>query len=435
MKRTKFFPAIEQKSQQEIIRFQEKQLKAELTYLNTYSKYYKRLFKQNRIDTGKIRTLSDLQSIPVTTKDQLQQYNQDFICVPKKDIIDYITTSGTMGNPVTFATTDHDLERLAYNEAISFACAGASKQDVFQLMTTMDRRFMAGLAYFLGLRKLGASVIRVGSGMPDLHWESILRFNPSYIIVVPSFILKLIEFAENNGIDYRKTSVKRAVCIGEPLRNQDMSLNTLGNRIKAKWELQLFSTYASTEMGASFTECECGNGGHQHPEIIITEFLDDNDMPVAEGEAGEVTITTLGVEGMPLLRFKTGDVAHHYNEPCSCGRNTTRLGPVVGRKQQMIKFKGTTLYPPALFNILDHFEEIDNYIIEVSTNEIGTDKINMLLGSRSQSKDFEQKLKEHFRAKLRVVPDVEFHSPEEINHRQFPAGSRKPVKFVDKRKG
>jgi phenylacetate-CoA ligase len=101
----------------------------------------------------------------------------------------------------------------------------------------------------------------------------------------------------------------------------------------------------------------------------------------------------------------------------------------------MIKFKGTTLYPPALFNILDHFEEIDNYIIEVSTNEIGTDKINMLLGSRSQSKDFEQKLKEHFRAKLRVVPDVEFHSPEEINHRQFPAGSRKPVKFVDKRKG
>jgi phenylacetate-CoA ligase len=187
-------------------------------------------------------------------------------------------------------------------------------------------------------------------------------------------------------------------------------------------------------MGASFTECECGMGGHQHPEIIITEFLDDNDMPVAEGEAGEITITTLGVEGMPLLRFKTGDVCHHYNEPCACSRNTTRLGPVLGRKQQMIKFKGTTLYHPALFNVLDHFEEIDNYIIEVSTNEIGTDKINILLGCKTKSTDFDQKLKEHFRAKLRVIPDVEFLSPEEISLRQFPAGSRKPVKFVDKRK-
>jgi len=434
MKRTKFFPGIEQKPFPDIIKFQEKQLKEELTYLQTYSKFYKRLFKTNGIDIRKIKSLSDLLNIPVTTKDQLQQFNNDFICVPQKDIIDYITTSGTLGNPVTFATTDNDLERLAYNEAISFVCAGATSKSIFQLMTTMDRRFMAGLAYFLGLRKLGASVIRVGSGMPDMHWESILRFKPDYIIVVPSFILKLVEFAEANQIDYKNTSVKRCVCIGEPLRNQDFSLNTLGNRIVQKWGLQLFSTYASTEMGASFTECIHGNGGHEHPEIIITEFLDDNNNPVNEGEAGEITITTLGVEGMPLLRFKTGDVCYHYDEPCACGRNTRRLGPVLGRKQQMIKYKGTTLYPPALFNILDNFEEIENYIVEVSTNEIDTDKINIRIGCKSQQQGLENKLKEHFRAKLRVIPDFEFLSPEEINRQQFPSGSRKQVKFVDKRK-
>jgi phenylacetate-CoA ligase len=434
MKRTKYFPAIEQKPQTDIIRFQEKQLKEEFLYLQQYSKYYKRLFRTNGIDVRKINTLSDLQNIPVTTKDQLQQFNDDFICVPKKDIIDYITTSGTLGKPVTFAMTDSDLERLAYNEAISFVCAGASAKDVFQLMTTLDRRFMAGLAYFLGLRKLGASVIRVGSGMPDLHWESIFRFNPSYIVTVPSFIMKLVEFAEANGIDYRNTSVKRAVCIGEPLRNQDLSLNTLGTRIARKWDLQLFSTYASTEMAASFTECPYGNGGHHHPEIIITEFLDENDKPVADGEAGELTITTIGVEGMPLLRFKTGDVCYHFNEPCACGRNTTRLGPVLGRKQQMIKFKGTTLYPSALFNILDDFEEIENYIVEVSTNDIDTDRIIIHIGCKNPGYGFGNKLKEHFRAKLRVIPDMEFNTAEEINRRQFPSGSRKPIKFVDKRK-
>jgi len=128
-------------------------------------------------------------------------------------------------------------------------------------------------------------------------------------------------------------------------------------------------------MGTAFTECEAGQGGHHHPEMIIVEFLDENNQPVADDEAGEVTITTLGVEGMPLLRFKTGDICFHHNAPCGCGRNTMRLGPVIGRKQQMIKFKGTTLYPPAIYDVLNGIESVENYIIEVSTNNIGTDDI------------------------------------------------------------
>jgi len=207
----------------------------------------------------------------------------------------------------------------------------------------------------------------------------------------------------------------------------------LGEKICSKWSLKLYSTYASTEMAASFTECPFGNGGHHHPEIIITEFLDENDKPVAEDEAGELTITTIGVEGMPLLRFKTGDVCFHYNEPCACGRNTTRLGPVLGRKQQMIKYKGTTLYPPALFNILDDFEEIENYIVEVSTNDIDTDKIMILIGCKNPGHGFGNKLKEHFRARLRVIPGISFNTAEEIYRLQFPSGSRKPIKFIDKR--
>ena len=127
--------------------------------------------------------------LPLTTKEQLQQYNDDFLCVPKSEIIDYVTTSGTLGDPVTFALTDNDLERLAYNEAIAFDCAGVGKDDVMQFMTTMDRRFMAGLAYFLGARKLGAGIIRVGSGIPELQRDSIQKFKPTYLICVPSFFL------------------------------------------------------------------------------------------------------------------------------------------------------------------------------------------------------------------------------------------------------
>ena len=194
-------PEIEKASIAEIKTFQEAALKKLLRYLGENSVYYQKLFKEQQIDLDMIERLEDLSKIPVTTKDDLQQFNNEFLCVPKNKIIDYVTTSGTLGEPVTFALTDNDLERLAYNEAISFECAGVGKDDVMQLMTTMDRRFMAGLAYFLGARKLGAGIIRVGSGIPELQWDSILKFEPTYLICVPSFLLKLIEFAQQRNID------------------------------------------------------------------------------------------------------------------------------------------------------------------------------------------------------------------------------------------
>ncbi|WP_271855187.1 phenylacetate--CoA ligase family protein [Patiriisocius marinus] len=426
-------PKIEQASKTEIKQFQETELQKMLAYINTNSGYYKNLFEEKSIDVSAIKTLEDLRSLPLTTKDQLQKNNTDFICVPKSKIIDYVTTSGTLGEPVTFALSDKDLDRLAYNEAISFECSGVKTDDVMQLMTTMDRRFMAGLAYFLGARKLGAGIIRVGSGIPELQWDSILKFEPTYLICVPSFLLKLIEFAQANNIDITKSSVKGALCIGEPIRNQNFTHNTLARKIKESWEIELFSTYASTEMSTAFNECEAHKGGHHHPELLIAEILDEDKLPVKEGEVGELVITTLGVEAMPLLRFKTGDMVQAHTDACSCGRNTMRLGPVVGRKKQMIKYKGTTLYPPAMYNVLNDFSEIDCFVIEISHNDVGTDEILIKIATTAESETFLQKVKDHFRAKLRVTPSVEFHDKKVLNVIRFPKMSRKPVELIDLR--
>ncbi len=426
-------PNIETKSLAEQKKYQETQLSSLLQYVSERSKFYAELFEKEKIDISKIKTLEDLQRIPVTTKDDIQNRNDDFICVPPSKIIDYITTSGTLGDPVLFPMTDKDLDRLAYNECISLECADSTSDDVFQLMTTLDKRFMAGLAYFLGIRKLGAGVVRVGGGIPELQWDTINRINPTAFVTVPSFLLKLIEYAEANGIDYKKSSINKAICIGESLRNEDFSLTTLGQRIRDKWDIKLYSTYASTEMSAAFTECAAENGGHHHPELVIVEFLDENNNPVAEGDPGEVTITTLGVEGMPLLRFKTGDLCSHYTAPCSCGRTTIRLGPIVGRRKQMIKYKGTTLYPPALYDILNNIEGVSNYVVEVYTNEIGTDEILIRIGCEKIPENFEKDIKDHFRAKLRVAPQVKFEAVDVINKIQFPELSRKPVVFFDRR--
>ena len=426
-------PAIEKDSLDHIKIFQEQKLAELLTYISENSPFYKRLFAGRNIDISKIKTLEDLQYLPVTTKEDLQQYNDDFLCVPPHKIIDYASTSGTLGDPVTFGLTDFDLDRLAYNEAISFACAGITEGDVVQLMTTIDRKFMAGLAYFLGLRKLKVGVIRVGAGIPELQWDSILKYKPSYLITVPSFLLKLIEYAEIHGIDYNNSSIKGAICIGESLRNEDFSMNTLSKKIAEKWNIKLFSTYASTEMSTAFTECEHGIGGHHHPELIIVEVLDENNIPVKNGEVGELTFTTLGIEAMPLLRFKTGDIVQLHDEPCSCGRNTLRVGPVIGRKKQMIKYKGTTLYPPAMNDVLSGFDNIENHLIEISTNDLGTDEILIKIAVKKQTPEFLQEIKDHFRAKLRVTPKIEFASKETLNPLVFNPMSRKPIRFFDYR--
>ncbi|WP_027127684.1 phenylacetate--CoA ligase family protein [Gelidibacter mesophilus] len=427
-------PEIETKSAIEIKIFQEAKLKIALEYLSENSPFYKRQFENYAIALSDIQTLEDLSKIPVTTKDDIQQFNDNFICVPKSKIIDYVTTSGTLGDPVTFALTDPDLERLAYNEAISFACAGVSSEDTLQLMTTIDRRFMAGLAYFLGVRKLGASIIRVGAGVPELQWDSIIKFKPTYLIVVPSFLLKLIEYAKQHNIDLNASGIKGAICIGEAFRNDDFSLNTLGKKITAHWNIELFSTYASTEMSTAFTECKAQQGGHLHPELIIAELLDDQNQPVKEGEIGELTITTLGIEAMPLLRFKTGDMMKAHKKPCTCGRTTLRLGPIAGRKKQMIKYKGTTLYPPAMENILNNFSTLECFVIEITHNAIGTDEILIKIAAQEPSELLLGQIKDHFRAKLRVTPKIEWCDKYLIDALRFPKLSRKPILVIDKRK-
>ena len=423
---------IEFQPKEVIKKYQEERLRQMLSYLHDHSPYYQRLFAENHINISSIKTLEDLQQIPFTEKKDLQLHNMDFLCVPREKVIDYITTSGTLGDPVTFACTDADLERLAYNEALSFACAGLKPGNVLQLMTTMDKRFMAGLAYFLGLRKLGVGVIRVGNGIPELQWDTIQRIQPDTVMCIPSFILKLIEYAENHNIDYKNSSIKRIIGIGEGLRDQNFNLNALGQQIKDKWDVELYAT----EMSTTFPECQYACGGHHHPELIIVEIIGEDDKPVPEGEVGEVVITTLGVEGMPLLRFRTGDMASIHTEPCRCGRHSFRISPIVGRKNHMIKYKGTTLYPPAISDVLNNTHYVENYYITLSSNEATeTEEVCITVGVKEDT-DFNviKDLKDRFRAKIRVAPDIIIDTIENVRKKNFPAMSRKPVTFFDTRK-
>jgi phenylacetate-CoA ligase len=420
---------LEKQSKEQVKAFQEGKLKETLQYVSQYSPFYRRHFQKNGIDISEIKSLDDLKVIPPTTKDDLQQSNGDFLCVPRNKIMEYTTTSGTLGKPVIVALTENDLQRLTRNEFESLSCADGTPDDLYQLMLTLDRQFMAGIAYYEGLRKIGAGIVRTGPGLPELQLDTILTIKPTTLIAVPSFLVKIIEMAIQKGIDLNATSVKKVVCIGENIRTVDFQMNTLAKKIVQHWNVQLYSTYASTEMQTAFTECSHGHGGHHQPELIIAEVLDDHNSPVPPGTEGELTITHIGVEGMPLVRYKTGDMVIMNEAPCACGRTTARISPVIGRKQNMIKLKGTTIYPPGIFEIL-HQVNISDYVVEVFTNTLGTDELRLHVFADEVTC---QRVKSIFQSRFRILPEVLASTQQQIEQMQLSDGSRKPKKFIDRR--
>ena len=317
--------AFENRNKQE--EWQSEALVKLLHYVQDRSPYYQRLFKEHNINIANIKGVKDIGYLPTTTKGDMQEHNWEFLCVPTTEIKEYTATSGTLGRPVTIALTAGDLDRLAYNEQQSFLTADGKPEDCYQLMLTLDRQFMAGIAYYQGIRKLGGALVRTGPGLPAMQWDTIFRLQSNSIVAVPSFMLKMIEYAQEHQIDLHHTPVKKAICIGESLRAADFELNVLGNKIYNDWPIKFYSTYASTEMQTAFTECGAGMGGHEIPDLIILEILERAvDDPLKAGQYGEVTITTLGVEGMPLIRYRTGDI-------CTYLRNTMQLWQIQPQAQ------------------------------------------------------------------------------------------------------
>ncbi len=417
----------------ELERFHTDAVRSVLTYVNKNSPYYMRLFRDIGFNPDQFTDLSQLSNIPFTDKSHLQDFNIDFLNTGRERIAEYVTTSGTLGRPVQLMLTDADLNRLAYNEARGLSIAGVGQGDIVQITTTLDRRFMAGLAYYLGSHLLGAATIRVGIGAPQLQWETIHDMMPNVIIGVPSFIVKLIEFALLNGINPDDSSVGKIICIGEPIRESNLEWNKVGQYIRSHWDVELYSTYASTEMATAFTECIHGRGGHQLNELIYTEVIGEDDQPVAPGETGELVVTTLQMEGMPLVRFRTGDLVRKLEEPCACGRTSARLSPVIGRKSQMIKYKGTTVFPSAIQQILDHLPEVETYVIELASDEFGHDRINVMLAIKGEIESTLNRIRELCKAHIRVTPELMVREASFISHLRNRPEMRKPMVVLDNR--
>jgi phenylacetate-CoA ligase len=208
-----------------------------------------------------------------------------------------------------------------------------------------------------------------------------------------------------------------------------MELNSLASSLEHIWDAEVFSSYASTELAVSYCECKDRKGGHSHPELVYTEIVDEKGVVVPDGTPGELVATPLGVEGMPLVRFKTGDITFKISETCSCGRNSVRIGPILGRKSQMIKVKGTSVFPLTITNVLDAIDSINDYIIILENDDALSDRVSIHVAAAPSSV-------EQIANQLRAVTRVNF--PILVSNvttiQSFRGASRKKVRVADWRK-
>lgn len=431
MTRFKGCPGLEFKSAKVSRAAQSIRLKEHLAYCASHSPYYRRLFKNEGLRI-KSMGLDDLSSLPLTDKTDFARHNDEFLAVPQTDIVDIVLSSGTTGKPNRIMYTERDLLRLAYNERLSFESCGLSSSDIALLTCTMDRCFIAGLAYFLGIRALGAAAIRNGHGTLTSHMDIIRTVNPTVLVGVPSFLRRLGHFLQEQGINPRKTSLRALVCIGEPVRGQDMQPLKLGRDIGQLWNAQVFSTYASSECITTFCECTARQGGHLHPDLGIIEIIDEQGRPVEPGTPGEVVLTPLAIQGMPLIRFKTGDISFLINEPCACGRTSPRLGPILGRKQHMMKVRGTSLYPQAVFAALDEIQGLGDFYLEIIDSSELSDELILHISDREGTPTVGL-IRDQLQSKLRVTPSIVVDPADKVRQHVHSPESRKPIRIIDRR--
>jgi len=413
-------------NEKQIKSLQEQRLRAHLNHCAKNSPFYRRLFSERKLNAGKV-DLQGLKYLPFTTKEDLQKFNNDFLAVPSEALADIVLSSGTTADPVRIMYTGYDLERLAYNEEKAFLGCEVTSKDKVLLTCTMDRCFVAGLAYYLGARAVGAAVIRNGLSSVESHAQIIKDLKPTTIVGVPSFIRKLGNYMREKGV--MTTTVDKIICIGEPLRSEYLDLLKVAKDIVRLWNAKIYSTYSTSEIVTTFCECTQKSGGHLHPDLGIVEIVDDQGDPLPSGEKGEVVVTPLAVEGMPLVRFKTGDISFLIEGHCGCGRNSARLGPILGRKKQMMKVKGTTLYPQAVFSAVEEVKGLSEYYIEVESEDALSDKIKIHLSGENLKKEEVEKL---LQSKLRVTPEVFIEDEKPLKEKIFDA-SHKPMRFFDRR--
>jgi phenylacetate-CoA ligase len=330
------------------------------------SPFYGKLFKELEISSDSIQSLDDLQKIPFTTKEDLRNsYPFGMAAIPLKDCVRIHSSSGTTGNPTVVLHSKKDLDEWANQVARCMYMVGLRDTDVFQ-NTSGYGMFTGGLGFQYGAEKLGALTIPAAAGNTKRQIKFITDFGTTCLHVIPSYATRLAEVFYEMGMDPQKDTKLKTICIGAEPHSEEQR-----QRIEQLLGVKAYNCFGMSEMngpGVAF-ECTEQNGLHIWEDYVIVEIIDPVTLePVPEGSVGELVLTTINREAMPLFRYRTRDLTRILPGECPCGRTHKRIDRFKGRSDDMIILKGVNIFPIQIEKILMNFKELaSNYLITIET--------------------------------------------------------------------
>ncbi|MGA2507556.1 MAG: AMP-binding protein [Chitinispirillaceae bacterium] len=372
-------------------------LRNHIKHVKEVSPYYKEALWD--IAPEDIKNINDFYRLPFTGRGSLSDHPEKFIAVEHQMIVETVATGGATGKPIFCPLTSNDLDRLAFSEALSFHSMGISPGDRALLFLGMDRWSLAGIGCYRGLMLAGANTGRAGIVAHDLCRQYCESFKPTVIVGAPSFLRRLALDFGKAGFKFKESGINKIIGVGESLKSQRMEINTIGKKLEEIWGAKAFVNYTITEIADSFCECAEQKGGHAHPELMFPEIVDNDGNPVSDGVPGELVTTSLGVEGMPLVRYRTGDFTFKVPGACHCGRNSVRIGPILGRTNEIIRANGLSVYPLTLTNALDEIDEINDYIIILENGDARGDHVSIHVATQPSAIE---KIAKHVRNAVNV---------------------------------
>ena len=330
------------------------------------SSHYGKLFNELNITSENIHSLDDLRKIPFTTKDDLRNcYPFGMASIPLKDCVRVHSSSGTTGNPTVVLHSRKDLDEWANQVARCMFMVGLRDTDVFQ-NTSGYGMFTGGLGFQYGAEKLGALTVPAAAGNTKRQIKFITDFGTTCLHIIPSYATRLAEVFYELGIDPRKETKLKTICIGAEPHSEEQR-----KRIEQLLGVKAYNCFGMSEMngpGVAF-ECTEQNGLHIWEDYVIVEIIDPVTLePVPDGTIGELVLTTINREAMPLFRYRTRDLTRIIPGTCPCGRTHKRLDRFKGRSDDMIILKGVNIFPIQIEKILMNFKELaNNYLITIET--------------------------------------------------------------------
>jgi phenylacetate-CoA ligase len=325
------------------------------------SRFYGALFKEHGVTADSIKTINDVRRLPFTTKQDLRaSYPDGLNCVPQEQLVRMHASSGTTGTPTVIYHTKNDIDWWASLVARCMHVVGVRPTDVFQNMSGYGL-FTGGLGIHFGAEKLGCLTIPAGAGNTQRQLKLIRDFNVSAVHIIPSYALHVSSVLEKMGEDPRSLPLRIALVGAEPYTEESR------RRIENIFDMKVYNSYGLSEMngpGVAF-ECKEQNGMHVWEDSYIAEIIDPaTGEPLPDGEVGELVMTTLGREGMPIIRYRTRDLTRFLPGECPCGRIHRRMDRITGRADDMMIIKGVNIYPMQIEGVLMSLPEVgQNYLI------------------------------------------------------------------------